>query len=270
MGRVRAGQDRRRAEDLRVGRGRIRRARLRDQGAGARVGQEEDHAGRRWSRWLGWRLPCLPRHRVGPRHDRTRHHAGHGQAGLQHLLDHAGRAHRLRLLLPGLRRRRHLRRLRELGGRLQVRLPHVRRQDHLPVALQPQHHRRPAHPAPQGARVHHGRQVPVGGQGLRGRRHPASDAPVPVSGPRLSQDQDAVEVRRSVDRHHDQRPTATPRCTRIRAWSSSSASPSGSRARCPSPTSSCRPAPTSSAGTSPSSPTARATSPTTSSRPTTA
>ena len=43
---------------------------------------------------------------------------------------------RLRVLLPRLRRGRHLRRLREHRGRLQVRLAHVRRQDHLPVALQ--------------------------------------------------------------------------------------------------------------------------------------
>ena len=129
-------------------------------------GQEEHIPRRRRPRRLGRRLPRLPRHRVGPRHDRARHHAGHGQAGLQHLVDHAGHARRLRLLLPRLRRGRHLRRLRELGRRLQVRLAHVRRQDHLPVAVEHQHVRRPAHPAPQGARVHHGRQVPVGRQGL--------------------------------------------------------------------------------------------------------
>ena len=182
----------------------------RDPRARPRVGQEEDHAGRRRSRRLGRRLPGLARHRVGPRHDRARHHAGHGQAGLQHLLHHAGRARRLRVLLPRLRRGRHLRRLREHGRRLQVRLAHVRRQDHLPVALQHQHHRRPAHPAPQGARVHHGRQVPVVGQGLLRRRHPASDAPVPVSGSRLSQDQDDVEVRGPVDRHHDRHQPLRP------------------------------------------------------------
>ena len=165
--------------------------------------QEEHLAGRRRPRRLGRRLPRLSRHRVGARHDRARHDAGHGQAGLQHLVDHAGHAGRLRLLLPRLRRGRHLRRLRELRRRLQVRLAHVRRQDDLPVAVEHQHVGRAAHPAPQGAGVHHGRRVQVGRQGLRRWRHPAPDAPVPVSGPRLPEDQDAVEVRRAVDRHHD-------------------------------------------------------------------
>ena len=85
----------------------------------------------------------------------------------------------------------------------QVRVAHVRRQDHLPVAFEHQHLCRPAHPAAQGARVHHGRRVPVVGQGLLRWGHTAPDAPVQLSGPRLSQDQDAVEVRRPLDRHHD-------------------------------------------------------------------
>ena len=116
----------------------------------------------------GWGGACRASHGIewAPRHDRARHHAGHGQAGLQHLVDHAGHARRLRLLLPRLRRGRHLRRLRELGRGLQVRLAHVRRQDHLPVAVEHQHVRRPAHPAPEGARMHHGRQVQVVRQGL--------------------------------------------------------------------------------------------------------
>jgi anaerobic selenocysteine-containing dehydrogenase len=82
---------------------------LRDPRAGARVGQEAHLPRRRRPRRLGRRLPRVSRHRVGARHDRARHDAGHGQAGLQHLVDHAGYAGRPRVLLPRLRRGRHLR-----------------------------------------------------------------------------------------------------------------------------------------------------------------
>ena len=72
-----------------------------------------------------------------------------------------------------------------------------------PVVVEHQHQRRPAHPAPEGARVHHGRQVRVERQGLLPAGHPAPVAPVPVSGSGLPEDPHAVEVRRTVDRHHD-------------------------------------------------------------------
>ena len=70
----------------------------RDPGAGPGVGRQEDHAGRRRPGRLGRRLPRRHRQRVGPHHDRPGRHAGHGQAGQQHLVHHAGRARRQQLL----------------------------------------------------------------------------------------------------------------------------------------------------------------------------
>ena len=123
---LRARQDRRRAQDARVGRGRERHPRPRDPGPGPGVGRQEDHAGRRRQGRLRRRLPLGHRQRVGPDHDRPGRHAGPGQARRQHLVDDAGRSLRHHLLVPRLQRGRHLRRP-EHHERLPSRQPSVAR-----------------------------------------------------------------------------------------------------------------------------------------------
>ncbi len=97
----------------------------RDPRPGPRVGRQEDHARRRRPRRLGRRLPLGHGQRVGPHDDRARGDAGLRQAGQQHLGHLTGRAGGRVLHLPRLRRGRHLRRSREVGGRLPLDLPHV-------------------------------------------------------------------------------------------------------------------------------------------------
>ena len=75
----------------------------------SRVGFEEDHARCRRHGRLGRRRPLLLRRRVCPDNDRPGCHAGTGQAGEQHLLDHRRRAGRPVLLVPRLCRGRHVR-----------------------------------------------------------------------------------------------------------------------------------------------------------------
>ena len=97
--------------------------------------------------------------------------------------------------------------------------------------------------------------------------------PVPalrVSGAGPQRGQDVLQVRRLALRHHDRHQPLRAHVPLATSSSSSSTRASGWRARRSSPTSSCRPAPTSSAGTSASSPTAAATSSTPSRSATTA
>ena len=72
-------------------------------------GRKKTMLGPGGSRRHGRSLPDLHRQRVGPLHDRSGGHAGHGQAGQQHLVDPIGRSHRLLVLLPRVFRGRHLR-----------------------------------------------------------------------------------------------------------------------------------------------------------------
>ncbi len=122
------------AQDTRMGRGRVRDRCPRDPGAGPRVGRQEDHAGRRWHRRLGRRLPGCHGQRVGARHDRAGRHAGDGQAGQQHVVHHLWSAVRPGLLLPGLRGGGHLRRHGGHSGRRPFGAAHVAQRRHL---LQP-------------------------------------------------------------------------------------------------------------------------------------
>ena len=59
---------------------------------GPRVGPQDDDARRRRHGRLGRRLPGLQRQRVGAHDDRPGGHAGHGQAGQQHLVHDQRRA----------------------------------------------------------------------------------------------------------------------------------------------------------------------------------
>ncbi len=114
-----------------------RHPRPRDPRPGARVGHQEDHARRRRPGRLGRRLPLRHRQRVGAHHGRARRHAGLRQAGQQHLGHLPGRAVGPLLRVPRLRRGRHLRRPRQVGGRLPLALPHVPERR--------RHHRTPHH-----------------------------------------------------------------------------------------------------------------------------
>ena len=89
---LRPRQDRRRAQDSGVGRGRERHPGARDPGAGPGVGVQEDHAGRGRTGRHGRRQPGLLGQRVGPHHGGAGRHAGPGQAGQQHLGHHQRRA----------------------------------------------------------------------------------------------------------------------------------------------------------------------------------
>ena len=73
---LRPRRERRRAQDARMGRGRVRHPGPRHPGPGPGVGRQEDHARRRRSRRLGRRLPLGHRQRVGPHHGRPGRHAG--------------------------------------------------------------------------------------------------------------------------------------------------------------------------------------------------
>ena len=86
---------RRRRQDAGMGRGRIRRARPRDPGAGPGVGGKKDHGRSRQQPRHGRRLPLGHGQRVDPGHGRPGRHAGHGQAGQQHLGDYHRDARRL-------------------------------------------------------------------------------------------------------------------------------------------------------------------------------
>ena len=108
LGGLRHRPERQRPQDARVGGGRVRRAGPADPRPGPRVGPQDDDARRRRHGRLGRRLPGLQRQRVVAHDDRPGGHAGHGQAGQQHLVHDQRRALRPGVLLPRLRRGRHL------------------------------------------------------------------------------------------------------------------------------------------------------------------
>ena len=130
------GRVRRRAQDAGVGRRREPDPGARHPGARPGMGRQEDHAGLRVSGRLGRRVPFGHRERVGPHDDRSGRHAGHGQAGQQHLGDVPGLSRRRILPLPRLRRRRHRLRPGKVRGRIPLGEPHVRGQagSHPPYA----------------------------------------------------------------------------------------------------------------------------------------
>ena len=197
------------------------------------------------------RLPRRHRHRLGARHGLPHGHAGPGQARRQHGLPAAGHAARHQLLSSRATPRA------AISGDLDgtgARAQHV-----------------PAHAA---ARHDEHGQAGCAAPARSPRRSSTATAegyptdssdrgPVPALRAirrRATRRQDVLQVRRLPLRHDDRHQPLRAHVPRPTSWSSWSTSPSGSRARPSSPTSSCRPAPTSSAGTSASSPTAAATS----------
>ena len=181
---LRARQERQRAQDAGVGGDRVRRAGPADPRPRPRVGPQQDDArGRRHGR-LGRRLPRLQRQRVVAGHDRPGRHAGHGQAGQQHLVHHERRAVRPGVLLPRLRRGRHLRRRRRHGRRQEARQPHVAGRRHLqqPAALA----RGPDGPAPAHPRGDEPRAPRVARQGLLRLVHRVASSASTTTRPRAT------------------------------------------------------------------------------------
>ena len=198
---LRARQERQRAQDAGVGRDRVRPAGPPDPGARPRVGPPDDDARRRRHGWLGRRLPRLQRQRVVAGHDRPGGHAGHGQAGQQHLVDHERRAVRPVVLLPRLRRGRHLGRHRRHRRRQEARRPHVAGGRHLlqPAALA----RGPDRPAPAHPRGDEPRAPRVARQGLLRLVDRVPVPRVPLPGRRVPARADVLPLRRLVHRHDD-------------------------------------------------------------------
>ena len=95
---------------------RDRHSRARREGAGSRLGRQEDLPVARGLRGLRRRLPYGHGHRLGAGHGVSHGHAGPGQAGRQHGLPAAGHSGRDPLLLPRLRRGRHVGRARVHGA----------------------------------------------------------------------------------------------------------------------------------------------------------
>ena len=202
MERLRPRQERRRAQDPRVGRGRVEDPGARHPRARAGVGRQEDHAGRRQPGRLGRRLPFRHRQRMGPHHDRACRHAGHGQTGQQHLGDLAGLPGRRVLPLPRLRRRRHLRRCGQVGRRVPLGIPYVRGQ----AGSHPLHarlHRGPDHLAPAYPGSASEREDGVQGQGVLRFLHREPATEVRVSGAGLSPHPHVLAVWRFLLRNHD-------------------------------------------------------------------
>ena len=110
-------------------------------------------------------------------------------------------------------------------------------------------HRGYRHPAPAHPRGDDAREVRVARQGLLRPVDPEPDAEVPVPGAGLPVRHHVLALRRLVLRHDAADQPLREGVPRGQASARSSTSPSGWRARRSSPTSSCRPAPTSSAGT---------------------
>ncbi len=239
----------------RVGRERVRHPGPRDPRAGARVGRQEDHARRRRPGRLGRRLPRGHRQRVGPHHDRPRRHAGHGQAGQQHLGHHAGRARRLRRsCFPGYAEGGISGDFDNSAAGYPLGLPHVRRQRRHRLATRTTPPRARHVPRLRIPEAMMARAVSSGAARASAARsiEPSSRKyQYPAAG--LPARADVLPLRRLVHRHHDRDQPLRAAPTARASSPSSSTSPSGSRARPSSPTSSCRPAPTSSAGTSASS-----------------
>ena len=224
-----------------------------------RVGYEEDLSRRRRPLRVRQRLPHGDRQRLGPLHGLPHGHAGAGQTRRQHGLPAAGHADRHALLLPRLRRGRLLGRHRR------------HRLERQPV---------PAHaPARHGQHGLPGRAAPARSPRPSWTASPRATSPIPRPSKASSRRYEYPAPGHSPVKMYYKYggshigtmadATATPACIAPTTSSSSSTSPSGSRARRSSPTSSCRPAPTSSAGTSASSPTAAATSSTASTSATT-
>ena len=138
----------------------------------------------------------------------------------------------------------------EVGRRLPHALPHLRPQHRAaPDGQRARLHRGHRHPAPAHPRGDDAREVRVARQGLLRPVHPEPDAEVPVPGAGLPVRHHVLALRRLVLRHHAADQPLREGVPRGRACAPWSTSPSGWRARPSSPTSSCRPAPTSSAGT---------------------
>ena len=131
-----------------------------------------------------------------------------------------------------------------------MRLPDVRPQHRAaPDRERTRLHRGHRHPAPAHPRGDDAREVRVARQRLLRLVHREPDPEVPVPGAGLSLRHHVLALRRLLLRHDAADQPLREGLPRGQGPHSSSTSPSGWRARPSSPTSSCRPAPTSSAGT---------------------
>ena len=178
----------------------MRRPRPRDPRPGARVGRQEDDARRRRQGRVRRRLPLRHRQRMGAHHDRPGRHAGPWQAGRQHLVHHAGRALRHRLLVPGLQRGRHLGGHQHPERRQAGRAPVARgRAGAQPAAL----HGGPDGLAPADPRGDARRAPRVARQGLLRLLHRVAVPEVRVPGAGIRAVPHVLQVRRLVHRHDD-------------------------------------------------------------------